>query len=322
MAEDGAAMGVIRTSIPEFFRRRGWSVCLRHSFSVAGARDILSRLGETEPVESDPLQPERPPLNIRIWRHVEQAALMRIYADNTHNVFGPVVRSDAYWRWLINRRAYDRIYVAIDGPDKIELNDTLTPIVGYAVVKNERIVELMTTGDCPRVAEQLLARACRDAIEQDMHHVRLDAAPNDPLHRVFKAAGGKQNYHESEAGEVWMVKAFDPIALLGSISSEIHRRAKVGGMTIPGELGVLLDGKKFTISIRQRVARLEAGKVGRSYLECGRAEFTQLMLGHLNVEAAIEAGRLHASTRVAIETAALLFPQLPLWQPPFDSLPS
>lgn len=322
MAEDGAVMGVIRTSIPEFFQRRGWSVCLRHSFSVAGARDILSRLGEAEPVESDPLQPAKPPLNIRIWRHVEQAALMRIYANNTHNVFGPVVRNDSYWRWLINRRGYDRIYIAIDGPDKIELNDTLTPIVGYAVVKDERIVELMTTGDCPRVAEQLLARACRDAIEHDTHHVRLDAAPNDPLHRVFKAAGGKQNYHESEAGEVWMVKVFDPIALLGTISSQVHRRAKDAGMTVPVELGVLLDGKKFTISIRQRVARLERGKLGRSYLECSRAKFTQLILGHLNVEAAIESGRLQASTRVAAETAAILFPQLPLWQPPFDSLPS
>jgi len=223
---------------------------------------------------------------------------------------------------LINRRGYDRIYIAIDGPDKIELNDTLTPIVGYAVVKDERIVELMTSGDRQSVAEQLLARACRDAIEHDTHHVRLDAAPNDPLHRAFKAAGGQQNYHESEAGEVWMVKVFDPVAFFGSISSEVHRRAKAAGMTAPSELGVMLDGMTFTLSIRQRSARFEPGKLGRSYLECSRAELTQLMMGHLNVEAAIESGRLQASTRVAVENAAILFPQLPLWQPPFDSLPS
>jgi len=93
-------------------------------------------------------------------------------------------------------------------------------------------------------------------------------------------------------------------------------------MTIPSELGVLLDGKKYTLSTRQRTTRLEPGKLGRSYLECSRGEFTQLMLGHLNVEGSIEAGRLQASTRVAGETAAILFPQLPLWQPPFDSLPT
>jgi len=322
MMEDGAVMGVVRTNLPNFFQARGWSVCLRHSFSVAGARDILARLGESEPVESDPLQPAKQPLSVRIWRHVEQDALMRIYSDQTRHVFGPVVRHDSYWRWLINRRAYDRIYVAIDGPDKIDLNDTLTPIVGYAVVKDERIVELMTTGDRPGVAEMLLARTCRDAIEHDMHHVRLDAAPNDPLHRAFKDAGGRQHYHESEAGEVWMVKVFDPIALFRTISSEVHRRAKAAGMSIPGELGVLLDGKKFTLSLRQRSARLEPGNLGRSYLECDRATFTQLMLGHLNFENAVESGRLQASTRVAIDAASILFPQLPLWQPPFDTLPS
>jgi len=320
MKDDGAVMGVVRTSIPDFFKRRGWSVCMRHSFSVAGAREILAKLGESAPVQSDPLQPVRAPLNIRLWRHVEQAALMRIYADNTHNVFGPVARNDNYWRWLINRRAYDRIYIAIDGPDKIELDDTLTPIVGYAVVKDERIVELMTSSDLPRVAEQLLDRTCRDAIEHDTHHVRLDASPNDPLHRIFTVAGGKQHYHESEAGEVWMVKVFDLLALFRTISSEVHRRAKAAGMTIPNDLGILLDGKKYTLSTRQRATRLEPGKLGRSYLECSVTELTQLMLGHLNVEASVKAGRLQASTRVAVETAAILFPQLPLWQPPFDSL--
>ena len=322
MEADGAVMGMVRTSIPGFFQQRGWLVCMRHSFSVAGAREILSSLGESAPVDSDPLQPARAPLNIRLWRHVELAALMRIYADNTHHVFGPVARNDSYWRWLINRRAYDHIYIAIDGPDKIELNDTLTPIVGYAVVKDERIVELMTSSDLPRVAEQLLARTCRDAIEHDTHHVRLDAAPNDPLHRTFKEAGGKQHYHESEFGEVWMVKVFDPLGLFLTISSEVHRRATAAGLTIPNELGILLDGKKYTLSTRQRTARLEPGKLGRSYLECNTAEFTQLMMGHLNVEAAVAAGRLQASTRVAMETAGILFPQLPLWQPPFDSLPS
>jgi predicted acetyltransferase len=322
MEDDGALMGVVRTGIPGFFTRRGWSVCMRHSFSVAGTREILSRLGESAPVESDPLKPVRAPLNIRLWRHVEQAALMRIYADNTHNVFGPVFRNDSYWRWLINRRAYDRIYIAINGPDKIELNDTLTPIVGYAVIKGERILELMTSSELPRVAEQLLARTCRDAIEHDTHHVQYDAAPNDPLHEAFKAAGGRQYYHEVEAGQVWMVKVFDPIALFRSISSEVYRRAKAAGMTIPSELGVLLDGKKYALSIRQRTVRLEKGKLGRSYLECSAGEFTQLMLGHLNVEASVEAGRLQASTRVATETASILFPQLPLWHPPFDSLPS
>jgi hypothetical protein len=119
-----------------------------------------------------------------------------------------------------------------------------------------------------------------------------------------------------------MVKVFDPISLCQTMLGEVHRRAKAAGMNTPSELGVLLDGKKFTLSIRQRSARFEPGKLGRSYLACSRAEFAQLILGHLNVASAVEMGRLQASTRVAIDAASTLFPQLPLWQPPFDSLPS
>ncbi len=322
MIDDGAVLGLVRTNIPEFFQQRGWAVCFRHSFSVAGARDVLSRLGESTPVEAAPWQPQTQPLNVRIWRHVEQSALMRIYANNTRNVFGPVVRNEDYWQWLINRRAYDRIYIAIDGPEKIELSDELTQIVGYAVVKGERIVELMTEDGRRDAAEQLVARTCRDAIEHDTNQVRLDAAPNDWLHGLFSSAGGQQHYHESEAGDVWMVKAFDPLSLGRTMLSEIYRRAKAGGISAPSELGILLDGRKLTLSIRQRSARLEPGKLGRSYLVCSQAELTQLLLGHLNVEVAVENGRLQASTRVAVETACTLFPQLPLWHPPLDGLPS
>ena len=144
MLEDGSALGMLRTRSPEFFLSCGWSVCLRHSFSIADARRILSHLREHEPRHDDPLKPEHPPLNIRIWRHVEQAALVRLYEAATENVFGPLFRSEAYWRWLISRRAYDRIYVAINGPDKIKLDDSCEPIVGYAVMRQGRILELVT----------------------------------------------------------------------------------------------------------------------------------------------------------------------------------
>ncbi len=321
MVEDGAVLGMLRTGTPSFFQKRGWCVALRHSFSLAGSREILSYLREHEPRTRDPLKPHAPPLNIRMWRHVEQAALMRLYTENTRHSYGPLVRNDAYWRWLISRRAYDRIYVAIDGPDKIELDDALTPIVGYAVMKNERILELMTAPQCPRAGPQLLARACADAIERDLNYVRLDAAPDDPRHAVFADAGGKQTYHEAEAGEVFMVKVFDPQAFLEMLAGEMQRRAKAADLTPPLELGMLVDGAKYSLAVRRRSVKMVPGKLGRSYLECGWGELTQLMLGHLDVAAAVEAGRLQASTRVAVELAQLLFPQLPVCHPAWDTLP-
>ena len=117
------------TDQPQFFTRRGWIVCGRHSYSAAAPREILSffKQRESESIAGAetmlPVQgPER--YNIRLWRHVELAALMRLYEENTGESFGSLVRSDAYWRWLVGRGGNQRIYVAIDGPDKFELDES------------------------------------------------------------------------------------------------------------------------------------------------------------------------------------------------------
>jgi len=44
------------------------------------------------------------------------------------------------------------------------------------------------------------------------------------------------------------------------------------------------------------------------------------VLGHLDWHNAIDTGRLHASTALALKAARTLFPPLPLWRPPFDDL--
>ena len=46
MVENGAKIAFLQTQTPEFFVSRGWTICTRHSYSIAGARDILSRLHE------------------------------------------------------------------------------------------------------------------------------------------------------------------------------------------------------------------------------------------------------------------------------------
>lgn len=320
--DGGAKIAFLRTPSPDFFAARGWTTCGRYSYSVAGARDILSRLHERQACPHDPLAPDTEPLNIRMWRHVEQAALMRLYDQHAGGTFGPLVRSDAYWRWLISRRAYDRIYVAIEGPDKLELDDSLIPIVGYAVMREGQILELVTTPEHPDAAEQLLARACGDAIERDLHYVRLDAVPDSPLHQTFAAAGGRFCYDEIDGGDVMMSKLFDPWELLEACTGDIHHRAKQAGLTLPFDLGLLIGDERLLVSVRQRSVKLLPGKLGRSYLEGGLSEFSQMMLGHLDIGTAVETGSLRASTRTAIEAARVIFPQLPIWRPTFDEMPA
>ena len=59
--------------------------------------------------------------------------------------------------------------------DKFELDESLSPIVGYAATREGRIVEIMCSAEHPEASIQLLARACGDAIEKDFFRVRLDA---------------------------------------------------------------------------------------------------------------------------------------------------
>lgn len=328
MLEDGSVLGLVRTRSPQAYLNQGWVICGRHSYASHGARDILSHLSAMRSTE-DPTptalsesEPTSEPGSIRLWRHIEQAALDRLYSENTADATGALVRGETYWRWLIGRRGYDRLYVAINGPDKMGLDDSLASIVGYAAMRDGRISELMTTPGNRQIACDLLARACRDAIENDFHTVRIDLPPGHPLHKIIVAAGGKSCCHESDNGEVFLVKMFDPLAFLDRMRPLIHKRTRASAITIPCELGLQIAEEKVRIAVSRRVARIVPGKVGRSYLEMDWPELVQMLLGHLDIGQAVKAGRIQPSTRVAIETGSALFPRQPIWYPTLDWLPT
>lgn len=314
MRSEGAVLGLLSTRVPHFFRPSGWAVCGRHSHARARTRDLLAQLSVqgVPPVEGG--------LSIRPWRQVELPALERLYLQNTCQATGPYQRTEAYWRWLISRKAFDQIYVAIDGPDKFDLDSAVPSIVGYVIMKEDRILELMARPGYPQAGAQLLARACGEAIERDLHAVGLHAPPNDPLFDIFRHAGGEFYHHEAHQGQVFMVKLLDPPGFLRMLGGELHRRAELAKLSRPCELGLLIDGHKYRLVISRRSVKFAKQKIGRSYLSCNLAEFTRLLLGHLDLDEAIEHGRLEASTRLAVETARILFPRLPLWRPPLDEL--
>ena len=323
MREDGTVLGLVRTTSPELFLRAGWSYCGRHCYSETGTREILAQLSATESSRVAAASPSphdsRPaPLSTRIWRHVERAALERLYLQNTRHACGPIQRSDEYWRWLISRRAYDTIYVAVEGPDKLDLDET--PIVGYAVTKGDRIVEIMGDARLPAARTQLVARICGDAIERDVHSIRLDAPPNDPLHRLFVAAGGQHRWREIDSGQALMAKLLDPLDFLSQLLPQIFDRAKNAGLTLPTELGLQIGEMKLRLVVTRRSAKVERGKLGRSYITCGLQDLTPLFVGHLDAKALPPDGPWQCSTRTAAELANVLFPRLPLWRPPLDEI--
>jgi GNAT superfamily N-acetyltransferase len=320
MTRDGAVLGLLRTRSPRFFYRAGWAVCGRHCLSRGGAHDILARYWA---------QPElrRQALNIRLWRHFELAALMRIYDQNTSQAFGPLQRDEAYWRWLISRGSFDHIVIALAGPDRLDINETAAPIVGYAVVRQKRIVELLRNAAYPTAGVQILARACSDAIERRGSEIVLEAPASDPLHGFIQSGGGTLHHHESFDGEVFMAKVLDPVRLLQRLAPMIEARAGSASERSKAfekgcELGMLAGDEKFSIEFGRRGLNVIRGRVGRSYIACTVAEATRLLLGHCSAREAADQGRLTASTQSALEIADALFPRLPTWRPMWDDLPA
>jgi len=325
MELNGSVVGVLRTTIPHFYARLGWSLCTIPVKSVAGAHDILSHLiGQQRQQEAEravnPLNAPLKQLNIRLWRHVEQDALMRIYQLNTQSCFGAHVRTEAAWRWLFNRRAFDQIYVALESNDKIALGASLHSIIGYGVVKTGRVIELMVDKGRDDVRNQLLQRICSDVIEHQDKHVTIDARANDVLHRIVIESGGNQVSQATPGLEVTMVKIFKPLDFIRLIRSTFRKRVRDAGLGFPCELGINLKTERFQIACNQRSTRLLDGRLGRSYLNCSTQVFSELLLGQCDISRAITQERIVPSTRIALETAQVLFPRIPLWFPSLDDL--
>jgi predicted N-acetyltransferase YhbS len=315
MRADGALIGFLRTSCPQLFLRNGWAICEQASSRHANVFALLARL-----VDHGFMRRRRRGLHIRPWLKWEQPAIARVYADSTAQ--GPLERTDACWHWLLNRHAYDRLYVALEGPELLEVGEVTTRVVGYAVVRGDHIIELITDRKHRRTAIELLGRCCDDAIESDRQCVVLHGPPSSRLFKMFDEAGRAALTAMPDRGEVCMMRLLDPAGLLRQLGKLLNRRAWRAGLRRPCELGLLVEGRKLQLELAEKGLRVSSQRMGRSYLALNAADFARLLLGQLDWNAALAAGRLQCSTALAAEAGRAMFPPLPFWRPPWDDLPA
>jgi predicted N-acetyltransferase YhbS len=323
MLKNGATIGLTWSPDTPLLMRHGWSPWNRQHHSAANPRRILSclaaRLEQESSLAPKPFsRPDQKRYNIRLWRQVELAALQRLYSENIERLWGPLERSTSYWRWLIGRGGNERIYVAIDGPDQFELDDSLAPIIGYAATRKGRLMEIMCSGDHPQAAVQLLERACGDAIERGIDRVEVEAPSEDPLHAMLAAAGGNRCYMDPNQRQTQLVTLLKPQRLVGLLGRLFADRLSSADIPVPNVLGIQVDGERTSFTVLEKGVEWKVGKLGRSYLTCSAGDLAPLLLGQIDVREAVEAGRLRPSTRVALELAETLFPRVPLWRPPWD----
>jgi GNAT superfamily N-acetyltransferase len=338
--EQGALLALTRTKAPALFARHGWSVCGRHVFSTAGARQFLAQmqatsagLVETEDSPTACLRPStRQPITVRPLRRIELPAAMRLYDESLATRYGSPVRSEAYWDWLLGRGACDRIYIASEGPDSPDLARQLSAVRGAVFAQRGRIVELIAAPGRDDVKQHLAARVCADASEQDQWQVRLDAPPDEPLHALFRAAGGQSIQAEEFGGETFMAKVLAPRAFVTALGATLAARLPAVELKGGVQLGLeILVGAKPRRTHTTQVARLrldlsprgltlESANLGRHYLSLRLRDLAPLFLGHWELADLIESGRIRASSKTARRLGAMLFPKLPWWRPPLDDL--
>ena len=113
-------------------------------------------------------------------------------------------------------------------------------------------------------------------------------------------------------------KAFGLVALAWTVlivTDQIQNAGAAAALVYRRE-----DVRSYRLVIGQRGVKLAAGHAGRSYLSLRRRDLTPLLLGHWDIEEALNAGRLRASTRLAQDAAGILFPPLHWYRPPLDEL--
>lgn len=318
----GAVLGVIRTDRVAWFEQQGWSVFRGQGSTRAGTHAILAHLNKQRPKRRS----KQPSLEIRTWRHVELDALRRIYNETVTPTWGPIHRTESTWRWLVGRNAQDQILLAMARDSGKRRNDaTDANVVGYAVVRDACIVEMHSLSDCTTARAQLVAQACRDAIDHNHHCVSLHTSADDPMHELLVTAGGSWIDHPAATGGKWMFKLLAPDRWIQGMYPLLHQRAREAGLTRPMRFDLESDRACHRLTLTKRSARLEP--INRAKLNtlqqpvcCRRSTLQNLLCCNLAVPEAVDQGLFQATRSETIDELAALFQPLLFWQSPFEQL--
>lgn len=330
---EGAVLGLVRTDRAEWFEQHGWSRCRGQGHTRANTRAILSHLDAQQSRRNQ----DRSTIEIRTWRHFELDDILQIYQQLTTHKWGSLQRSLETWQWLVGRKGHDQILLAIEhaaesaakGPaihaaDVNEMGQSLRRasgrVVGYAVVRDSCIVEMLTLPGHASARAQLLTQACRDAIDRDHHFVSLHTPAADPLHELLVTAGGSWIADSVAKGEQWMLKLLAPDRWIDRLFPVLHARAREAGVRRPLEIDFAVDDRFHRLTLTRRSSRFAPIGVSPVAVQCDRLGLQDLLTSNLTFPEAIAQGRLRTPHLGILRTLAALFPPTLFWQSPFPHL--
>jgi predicted N-acetyltransferase YhbS len=300
--ENGVALQVLTTGMPQFYRSLGWGICGRQTFAQSMSRNLPQVVDGV--VEARGLT-----WQVRPWRQVELGDLMRLYDAQYAHTTGTIVRNEEYWRWMIGRKYAHVIWVACQGE----------AVKGYAFIKDHKVLELAYESETPQALRCLLGRVRAEALERAYPEVTIYAPSDHPLIDVVRASSGRIVDQDSYEGTVSMYQLPDLGRFLKCILPELTRRAAESGIALPLELGISMDDERWLIHIHGKKSYIEPEKLSRRYLTMDASVLVRLLMGHTGIDAASEEDGFSASTATALDAARILFPPQPIWRSPLDS---
>lgn len=311
-----AVLAFARTDRRDVLRACGWSEVGRPRYTEANVNEVLARLASPSVVL--PSARRVKPLRIRLWRQVELDALIDVYRRSAADTWGALDRSEAYWRWLVGRKAHDELIVAIHGRDNWDMLETPAHIVGYAVTRGSQVIELATLPKYRRAAHPLLARACQDAIERDHHTISLHIPATDGLHELLLSAGGSWST-SGRSGSTRLVKLLDPARWIENMYEVLLKRARAAGLTRPLTLTFDTGRRKYRLELTRRSGHLIRDDAANADVTCTPEMLGALLLGNVDVAAAQQSGQIMIRDERMVTRLAALFPRTKFWQSQLDS---
>jgi ribosomal protein S18 acetylase RimI-like enzyme len=300
--ETGVALQALNTGMPKFYRPLGWGACGRQCLGQTLSRNL--------PQVSDGVIEGRGGFwHVRPWRQVELNDLMSLYDHQYARTNGSVVRSEDYWRWMIGRRYAHVIWVACQGET----------VRGYAFVKDHRILEIATDPAHPQALKALLGRVRAEALERAYPQVLVHAPLDHPVIEAFRQASGKVIDQEEWEGSTSMYHIPNLEKFLAAALPELASRATASGIAQPVELGLTVGDRRWLLHVEGEKSRFEPDKLSRRHLTLSPPALVRLLMGHTDIDRAVEEDGVESSTGTALDAARVLFPIQPIWRSPLDA---
>jgi hypothetical protein len=194
-------------------------------------------------------------------------------------------------------------------------------VVGYAVLRDSCVVELVTLPGHAAARLALVARACREAMDRDHHSISLHTPTSDPLHELLVTAGGNWRSQRSNTPRGWMVKLLAPQRWVERFGPQFMALTRSAGIPRPLEYSISDGQDRSRFVLTRRRARWESEPAGVAVdIECAPGISQDLLLGNLDWSRARTENLLRCRDAKLESLLEVLFPARTFWQSPLEWL--